>query len=898
MLIVCLFLTFLGYFAQVGVLVEGSIQVGPFHTCVISIEFDSIPFCAGAGQYNQLGNSIAVTARGTFEAVAVSDVRVVRVGRWSSYFLKTNGQLYAAGATIGALQLWESNVIDVASSHVRFFSTCVLVSSPNRVRCVGENYKGMFGNGGTTSPTSLTDSTTVPYLQYPSRIIMGAGHTCIFASSVSQLVNSIYCAGDNTYGQLGNGAIGGQSNFFIRSNSLGAQGSELVDASGFGWHSCYTISVPGETLLIQMYCWGLNTDLRFSPSGVNGAVHSPIFIVSWNEYYGAVIASTTNTCYHIGYGGTRCIGKNDHGQFGSGTMSATVNTAYQTSTMLVDTLGTFPIPQSGISLAGSYQTTCIYLFRKLIKCAGSEEYGQFASGASTSSTNYLSVPVTYTLTTKSPTALPTRSPTVSRPTASPTSSTPTNSPVIAAPSTSPIFISRSFTGFEDQPVLLNDTILADQRLSSYPLHGQVFYSNASIIPLLAHIELNSYYQASEQDAYGDPFDSFTVSKGYGDSLVSITIFPVNDAPSGTIHPSPLVILANTTSVFDMSPVDVDSQLLSLEIVSFSSGVNVTLITSLRLRVTSLEDAVSNETLILRTFDGELHSSEITVPIQVRPSFQLCEGTCLAYIDERAGPHFIAFPYQDFTGSREPTVTLEETPALGNASVSGRWLIYTPYVYPFEGETIRYSAIVGSSQPQESSFSILPALQITPSDTHFFSPRPNVLTQVLPNVTAESYGDLGPIGVRVSVANGAEGNANLLESFSSVDFDICESLDFTCEDVLFWSDNHSQVFEALEQVHFRSLALVANETQFVRFGIYYPYQAGSSLRPMQANLTRLIAVHTNYTRSDVLAPDVATVLVNTLVGVTSGALFVILFGCYLTCSSLRLVCNRLSKVRSE
>src|SRR5204862_7981331 len=78
--------------------------------------------------------------------------------------------------------------------------TCALLKTA-KVVCRGDNYRGDLGDG-TTSQRS-TPVNVVGLSQSAVQVSAGADMTCALLS-----VGTVFCWGDNTFGQLGNGSAG------------------------------------------------------------------------------------------------------------------------------------------------------------------------------------------------------------------------------------------------------------------------------------------------------------------------------------------------------------------------------------------------------------------------------------------------------------------------------------------------------------------------------------------------------------------------------------------------------------------------------------------------------------------------------------------------------------------
>lgn len=171
--------------------------------------------------------------------------------------------------------------------------TCVLTSS-SQVHCFGDNTYGELGNGTTTSshsPVTVLQSSTNNPLTSVASIAAGDSSVCAVLSS-----GAVWCWGNNSYGQLGNGTT---------SNASEAVDTGITNAVSVevGYHqACAVLSDATVT------CWGQNdygqlgdgtTTNRSRPTavtGLSGALQ--------------VITGEFNSCAVINDGTVKCWGYN------------------------------------------------------------------------------------------------------------------------------------------------------------------------------------------------------------------------------------------------------------------------------------------------------------------------------------------------------------------------------------------------------------------------------------------------------------------------------------------------------------------------------------------------------------------------------------------------------------
>lgn len=110
------------------------------------------------------------------------------------------------------------------------------------VYCWGNNNKGQLGKASFSGQSSNTPLLVegLPSSSFPTKIIAGRNFACV------SYTNSLYCWGDNTYGQLGVGSSVLQTNIpqLVFSNNISYINSSLD-------HSCLVSNN-------DLYCWGKN----------------------------------------------------------------------------------------------------------------------------------------------------------------------------------------------------------------------------------------------------------------------------------------------------------------------------------------------------------------------------------------------------------------------------------------------------------------------------------------------------------------------------------------------------------------------------------------------------------------------------------------------------------------
>jgi alpha-tubulin suppressor-like RCC1 family protein len=126
------------------------------------------------------------------------------------------------------------------------------------VSCVGRNDEGQLGVGTSGSSTSTTTPSLVGGLSGVTRVASGDLHTCALVGS-----GAVYCWGDASRGQLGEGTSG--TGMLLSSPTL-VTGLIGKAVSTGGFHSCAITSSS------KVVCWGANDQAQLGDS--TGADHA------------------------------------------------------------------------------------------------------------------------------------------------------------------------------------------------------------------------------------------------------------------------------------------------------------------------------------------------------------------------------------------------------------------------------------------------------------------------------------------------------------------------------------------------------------------------------------------------------------------------------------------------
>jgi alpha-tubulin suppressor-like RCC1 family protein len=250
--------------------------------------------------------------------------------------------------------------------------SCAVMASDGSIWCWGDNIWGELGNG--------TSGGSAPF---PVQALALTGATAIGGGEsfmCSLALGGVYCWGEDTNGQLGNGTL--PSNGMVtRPGSvfgLGGGTTPLMVAGG-AFHACAVVA--GGTV----YCWGWNSDGQLGttavPIGSNGT--SAVAVQGLPTGAKAVAPGGYHTCAVLTNGSVWCWGRESPGQLGNGATMAPNGDAFTATPVQVIGLPA-GVPATAVS-AALYQT-CALLANGSVWCWGQGNFGELGNSSSNSST--------------------------------------------------------------------------------------------------------------------------------------------------------------------------------------------------------------------------------------------------------------------------------------------------------------------------------------------------------------------------------------------------------------------------------------------------------------------------------------------------------------------------------
>ncbi len=285
-----------------------SISAKDQHTCAVDLM--GFAWCWGDNSFGQIGNGQTVTRTTPYRITTLQNVRAVDAATWHTCALLDNGEVRCVGygrqGQIGdgttsnstsyrAVHLSESDAFAMA---VGTAHTCAILRG-GQTQCWGFNGQeqsyGRLGAGDTASrsaPVNVSQSGEAFH-----QISAGEKHTC----AVSQQ-HEVWCWGDNTFGQLGDGT---SLDSLVPRKVMNV--SDIRHVYAGKEHTCAVSHTGG------LFCWGRNDDGQLGLGNLNvQRTPQPVALSDVLE----VAPGFYHTCAVTSEGRLFCWGRNDSGQLG------------------------------------------------------------------------------------------------------------------------------------------------------------------------------------------------------------------------------------------------------------------------------------------------------------------------------------------------------------------------------------------------------------------------------------------------------------------------------------------------------------------------------------------------------------------------------------------------------
>jgi hypothetical protein len=255
-----------------------------------------------------------------------------------------------AGALFPRAEEAQANGVSAIATGGAF--TCALTVSGG-LRCWGDNSYGQLGNGATADSATPVDVTGLT--SGVAGVSLGWGHACALTTG-----GGVKCWGFNSTGQLGNGTM---TNSTTPVDVSGLASGVAALSAGF-IHTCALTTGGG------VKCWGANSDGQLGNGTLTGSA-MPVDVTGLASGVAAVAAGFYHTCALTTGGGVKCWG------FGIGAGTTPNDVAGLTSGV------------TAVSGGGAH--ACALTSKGGVKCWGINSAGQLGDGTTTNSTTPVAV---------------------------------------------------------------------------------------------------------------------------------------------------------------------------------------------------------------------------------------------------------------------------------------------------------------------------------------------------------------------------------------------------------------------------------------------------------------------------------------------------------------------------
>ena len=279
----------------------------------------------------------------------------------------TRGALGDNGSESNASTAVSATISGVTALSANGVETCAIVQGGS-VDCWGGDQFGQLGTNSPVSSCALSNGTACALLPVPVAGITSAISLSVGASFACAVLSSgtVECWGDNTFGELGNGTIGGTSATPVPVMNL----ANATAVTAGGDHTCALLSDG------TVECWGGNYDGQLG-NGTTDSSAIPAIVAGIAGAVG-ISAGADNTCARLVGGTVACWGADDGGQLA--IAAGGTNSCMDPPCSLSPTAAAFGSLVGAISAAGPY--TCS-VSGQVVSCAGDNNVGQLGTGTTT-----------------------------------------------------------------------------------------------------------------------------------------------------------------------------------------------------------------------------------------------------------------------------------------------------------------------------------------------------------------------------------------------------------------------------------------------------------------------------------------------------------------------------------
>lgn len=258
----------------------------------------------------------------------------------------------------------------VATNSLAGGISALVVTTDGQVYGAGNNSWGQLGNGATALRQSTPVRFNLPFGEKAAKIFVHGESTFVITQT-----GSVYAAGAGTNGQLGNGSAVNSSSPVKMTLPVG----EKIVSIEADWHSVYLVSESGKA-----YMTGIN-EWRQSGNGTNVQVTTPIRFYTNAGDSGEPAVRQVATDGNTGWvllsdGSVWGVGRSSDGQLGNS--AATIGTGSWSASYLQFSIGT----ERATQMATDYAELVVVTDTGKVFGAGRNDSGDLGCGNSTQQT--------------------------------------------------------------------------------------------------------------------------------------------------------------------------------------------------------------------------------------------------------------------------------------------------------------------------------------------------------------------------------------------------------------------------------------------------------------------------------------------------------------------------------
>ena len=303
-------------------------------------------YCWGLGVNGQIGNGVSSNVNVPTQATMPSGVNSFSQVSTNSNFScalagsgESAGKVYCWGgggsgrigngittdATIPTLVTMPLGVNSFSQVSTNSNFSCALAGSgtnAGKVYCWGVGTSGQIGNGASSSVNVPTQATMPSGVDGFSQVSTNSSFSCALAG-IGESVGKVYCWGNGTNGQIGNGA-----NSTVNVPTSVTMPSGVDGFSQVSTNSSFSCALADSgTNAGKVYCWGVGTNGQIG-NGANSNVNVPTSVTmpSGVDGFSQVSTNTNFSCAIAGSGTNAgkvyCWGIGTSGQIGNGATSS------------------------------------------------------------------------------------------------------------------------------------------------------------------------------------------------------------------------------------------------------------------------------------------------------------------------------------------------------------------------------------------------------------------------------------------------------------------------------------------------------------------------------------------------------------------------------------------------